>query len=404
MTQRKQPLTDIHTARAEAAMPMAQVHHGTERWHDVEEGQATSTHDAIQSPRSEAQSLPSYAQPPQSEAENLPVPTSPPTELGPRPAIADKMGAAVRATSTGIRLVAGATQKGSGYATAGSHIILDAGIQAGIAAGPLLTAAGALGPPLASGLGQGLVTVVGGAGAVVGAAGPPLLSGSAALASNVGHGLVAVAKAGAHVTNEHLRPALGALTQGALHRGIPVLRGLADGSYYAGSAVFSQLYDIIHDMPEIPSLDVYRGPGSLDIYHPGLQLQTSDSTVEIWSSPVHNALTYGALRTKKRSDSPTARPPRYVPTTANAAAAAAAESKEGVQVDGTNNHVISHDTVAEWEKLGRGTIINQLMIRSGFHTAVNSDLHGSKRSTAAIIKRLSRHDMIQLLLKLDHKK
>ena len=89
---------------------------------------------------------------------------------------------------------------------------------------------------------------------------------------------------------------------------------------------------------------------------------------------------------------------------ASAAAAAAPESGEGVQTQGTNNIVISHDTVAEWEKLGRGTIVNQLMIRSGFHTAVKSDLHGSKRSTAAIIKRLSKHDMIQLLLKLDHKK
>ena len=73
-------------------------------------------------------------------------------------------------------------------------------------------------------------------------------------------------------------------------------------------------------------------------------------------------------------------------------------------MEGKNNHVISHDTVAEWKKFGRGTIINQLMIRSGFHTAVKSPLNGSKRSTAAIIKRLSRHDMIQLLLKLDHKK
>ena len=94
LIQRKQPLTDLHTARAEATMPMAQVYRGSERWHDAEEGQATSTHEAPQSPRSEAQSLPSYTQPPQSEVENLPVPTSPPTELGPRPAIADRMGAA----------------------------------------------------------------------------------------------------------------------------------------------------------------------------------------------------------------------------------------------------------------------------------------------------------------------
>jgi hypothetical protein len=163
-----------------------------------------------------------------------------------------------------------------------------------------------------------------------------------------------------------------------------------------GSAAFTQLYDIIHNMPEIPSLDLYQGPG--------LQMQTSHSTVANWTSPVNNALTYGALRTKKRSDSPSARPPRYVAATATAATAAATEPYEHIQTTGTNNHVISHDTVAEWEQLGRGTIVNQLMIRSGFHTAVKSPLNGSKRSTAAIIKRLSVNDMIHLLLKLDHKK
>jgi hypothetical protein len=209
----------------------------------------------------------------------------------------------------------------------------------------------------------------------------------------VGHGLLAVAHAGAHVTNEHLRPAVGSLAQGALDHGIPAVRALADGSRYLGSAAFTQLYDIIHNMPEIPSLDVYQAPGQ--------QMQASHSTVANWTSPVNNALTYGALRTKKRSDSPSARPPRYVAATA---AAAATEPYERIQTTGTNNHVISHDTVAEWEQLGRGTIVNQLMIRSGFHTAVKSPKNGSKRSTAAIIKSLSIDDMIHLLLKLDHKR
>jgi hypothetical protein len=166
-----------------------------------------------------------------------------------------------------------------------------------------------------------------------------------------------------------------------------------------GSAAFTQLYDIIHNMPEIPSLDVYQGTGQ--------QMQASHSTVANWTSPVNNALTYGALRTKKRSDSPSARPPRYAAATAaaaTAATAAATEPYERIQTTGTNNHVISHDTVAEWEQLGRGTIVNQLMIRSGFHTAVKSPKNGSKRSTAAIIKSLSIDDMIHLLLKLDHKK
>jgi hypothetical protein len=290
-----------------------------------------------------------------------------------------------------MRLVAGAAQKGLEFATTGSHIILDAGIQAGIAAGPLLTAAGALGPPLVSGgsdlvsgLGHGVVTAVT-------TVGPPLLSGGSALATNVGHGLVAVVKAGAHVTNEHLRPAVGSLAQGALDHGIPAVRALADGSRYMGSAAFTQLYDIIHNMPEIPSLDVHQGAGQ--------QLQTSHSTVANWTSPVNNAITYGALRDKRRSLSPT---PRYIP--AKAAAVPAAAEPVGIQTTGTNDRVISHDSVGEWEQVGRGTIANQLMIRSGFHSAVKSPKNGSKRGTAAIIKSLSTNDMIHLLLKLDHKR
>ncbi len=146
-------------------------------------------------------------------------------------------------------------------------------------------------------------------------------------------------------------------------------------------------------MPEIPPLDIYQGPG--------LQMQTSHSTVANWTSPVNNTLTNGALRTKKRSDSPTARPPRYVAATATASTT---EPYEHIQTTGTNNRVRSHDAVAEWEQLGRGAIVNQLMIRSGYHTAVKSPNNGSKRSTAAILKALSIDDMIHLLLKLDHKK
>ena len=147
-------------------------------------------------------------------------------------------------------------------------------------------------------------------------------------------------------------------------------------------------------MPEIPSLEVYQGPGQ--------QLQTSHSTFANWTSPVNNAITYGALLDKRRSLSPT---PRYVPATAaTAAAAATAEPIGHILTTGKNNRVISHDTVGEWEQLGRGTIANQLMIRSGLHSAVKSRQNGSKRSTAAIIKSLSTNDMIHLLLKLDHKK
>ncbi len=154
----------------------------------------------------------------------------------------------------------------------------------------------------------------------------------------------------------------------------------------------SKAQAIIHNMPEIPSLEVYQGAGQ--------QLQTSHSTVANWTSPVNDAITYGALRDKRRSLSPT---PRYVPAAA-AAAAAVAEPVGHIQTTSKNDRVISHDTVGEWEQLGRGTIANQLMIRSGFHSAVKSPQNGSKRSTAAIIKSLSTNDMIHLLLKLDHKR
>ena len=96
-------------------------------------------------------------------------------------------------------------------------------------------------------------------------------------------------------------------------------------------------------MPEIPSLEVYQGPG--------LQLQTSHTTVANWTSSVNDAITYEALQDKRRSLSPT---PRYVP--AAAAAVPVAEPVGHIQTTGTKDRVISHDTVGEWEQLGRGTI------------------------------------------------
>ena len=66
---------------------------------------------------------------------------------------------------------------------------------------------------------------------------------------------------------------------------------------------------------------------------------------------MNDAITYGALRDKRRSLSPT---PRYVP--AAAAAAAVAVPVGHIQTTGKNDRVISHDTVSEWEQLGRETI------------------------------------------------
>ena len=95
-----------------------------------------------------------------------------------------------------MRLIGGVAHTTMGHATVGSQRLLGAGIQAGIAVTPLISAVGdalsAAGPPVLAG-GSAVLSGLGHAAVTTAAvAGPPLLSGGVALASGLGHVAVGV--------------------------------------------------------------------------------------------------------------------------------------------------------------------------------------------------------------------
>ena len=377
MTQRRKAVTDIHMARVNATMQSAAIpSNGLEQWYDANDG--------ISAPQSTQAPAPTPAELPEPTAEvgHLPAPTGSPVALGPRP---DRIGAAVRATSAGVRLIGGLAQATMGHATVGSQRLLGAGIQAGIAVTPLISAVGdalsAAGPPLLSG-GSAVMSGLGHAAVATAAvAGPPLLSSGVALASGLGHVAVGVTQG----AGSAIGSMAGAVAQGITAHGPEI--------YYMGSTAFKELYDLIAGMPEIPSLEIHRG-SDLALYSGDSLTPWSSghgNSVTAWSSPVNNALTYGNMKGKRRSSSPSYRatPPYTVP-----------EPRQATGYREHHNHVISHDTPAEWEGLGRGVLGAQLMNRPGYIDAIK----GMNRSyTTKILGKLSPAEMIHLLLKLDGK-
>jgi hypothetical protein len=207
-------------------------------------------------------------------------------------------------------------------------------------------------------------------------AGPPLLSGGVALASGIGN----VAVAATHGAGS----AIGAMAGAVATHGPEI--------YYMGSSAFKELYDLIAGMPEIPSLDVHRG-SDLALHSDTITPWSAghNDSVAHWSSPVNNALTYGSMKDKRRSLSPSYRAtPPYTPT--------AQRKPTGFREH--HNHIISHNSEAEWGGAGRGVLAAQLMNRPGYIDAIK----GMNRTyTTKILAKLSPAEMIHLLLKLDGK-
>ena len=380
MAQRKQAVTDIHLARVNATMQSAAIPSGLDQWYDANDG--------LPAPQAAQPSTPTeVGHLPEPTAEALPAPTGPPAALGPRP---DRIGAAVRATSAGVRLVGGAARATWDHATVGSQMLLGAGIRAGISATPMISAVGdilsAAGPPVLAG-GSAVVSGLGHAAvhtAVI--AGPPLLAGGVALASGLGHVAVGVAEGAGSMA--------GAVAHGVATHGPEI--------YYMGSSAFKELYDLISRLPEIPSLDAPRGSDlalytsdAITPWSTGHSLAHND-TVARWSSPVNNALTYGNeltygnMKDKRRSSSPRRAAPPYTPT--------APRKPTGYHAH--HDSVITRNTATEWGEFGRGVLGNQLMMRPGYNDAIQGMNHAY---TTKILAKLSPAEMIHLILKLDGK-
>jgi hypothetical protein len=392
MIERKKGLREIHQARVEAQMPPAVVERGDplEQWYDAIEGESERL---PAEPVSNVQAPPEPTPPTQT----LPDPTGPPEALGPRP---DRMGAALRATSTGLRVVGSSAQAGLGYATAGSRLLVNAAVDAAVASAPLIQYIGDGVGTASTTVGTSLAAGAMGAGALAVEHGIPA---AAAVARGVG----SVARDAGTLAVEHGIPAAAAVARGAgaavrgagtfaVEHGIPAASAVATGSIYVGSALFNELVDILGNMPQVPAMDVAQ---------PHLELANpSPSSAMVWSSPVNNALNYGPapkIRQKRRGASPMAQSsrPQAPPTP--------------VETQERPSNYVSYNSVDEWKRFskGKGALGQQLMLRPAFVQAERASAakgegisqNGSRRSTAQRMKSLSADDMIHLLLKLDHK-
>ena len=386
MTERKQGLREIHQARVEERMPPAILERGDplEQWYEASEG---SEIPPVSTPMA------------QTPREEMPNASGPPEDLGPRP---DRMGAALRATSTGLRFAGSAAKAGVNYATAGSRMLVGAGVDAAVASTPLIqyigsgvgaattavvtplamgaASAGAAaiehGIPAATAIVRGAGSVAMGAGSLAIERGLPAASAMASTAGSMVRGAGSLAAVGGQMATE---------------RGVPAAKAAMNNSIYVGSELFRELIDIIGNMPQAPAMDVGQ---------PHLELNTH------WSSPVNNALEYGPVsRTRqRRSASPVAQTPYVTPPTAATAPAAPQARPRNYR---------SFNTADEWRAYskGKGGLGQQLMLRPAFIQAERAQAakgegdisqNGSRQRTAQKLKGLSADEMIHLLLKLDH--
>ena len=355
---------------------------------------AESGHDA--SDEAPTQSEEEQSKGEQSEGEQN---TFQPTASGPSAgsALASGASAVGSALASGASAVGGALTSGAyntvssglGYATTGSHILLDAGMHAGIRAENAFERhARAVRQAVRHKLTQGVNTITPQLAVGAGMVGSIAQAGVVGIAQGLGHGVGSIVHGGAHVTTQHILPGAASLASAAYEHGLPAAHDALTGLSYRGSDLFHALLEGIKSLPAIPSLEMQHTT------HVGDTLAMSHSQ-------------YAPIRNKQRSSSP---------STASASVPARAHATPFVPyepVHTTGPDVVSYETADQWRAHSKGKAFlgEQLKLRPQFISVEKSfarrgdavSQNGSRNSTATKFKGLTRDDMIQLLLFLDGK-